>query len=93
MNGWNEISNEKELVLKLLNTGHLNVPERNNLPGKKVRASVASEVIKEDLNSFGWFPGSHQLPVGDAGGQYFQLELKPDGRALFHHNFEYSYLK
>ena len=93
MNGWNEINDEKELILKLFNTGHLNVPERGNLPEGKVRASVASEVIKESLNSLGWFPGSHQLPVGDAGGQYMQLELKPDSRTLIHHNFEYSYLR
>ena len=93
MNGWDEISDEKELILKLFKTGHLNVPERTSLPGGIVRASVAREVINERLSSSGWFPASRQFPVGDAGGQYFQLELRSDGKALLHHNFENSYLK
>jgi len=30
MNGWDEISNEKDLILKLFKTDHLNVPERKS---------------------------------------------------------------
>ena len=93
MNGWDEINDEKELILKLFKTDHLNVPERTSLPGGMVRASVAREVINESLSSSGWFPGSHQFPVGDPGGQYFQIELRTDGKTFLHHNFEYSYLK
>lgn len=93
MNELDEISDEKELILKLFETDHLNVPERNSLPSGIVRASVAREVINERLSSSGWFPGFHQFPVDDAGGQYFQLELRSDGKALLHHNFEESYLK
>ena len=93
MNRWNEINDEKELILKLFRMDHLNVSERTSLPGKAVRASVAREVINGSLSSSGWFPGSHQFPVGDAGGQYFQIELRIDGKALLHHNFEYSFLR
>ena len=88
-----ELSNEKELILKLFKSDHLNVPERASLPGGRVRASIALEAINEKLTSSGWFPGSHQFPIGDSGGQYFQLELKSNGKALLHHNFEENYLK
>jgi hypothetical protein len=93
MNGWDDIKKDKELILKLLKTDHLNVPERTSLPGGKVRVSVARKVINESLSSSGWFPGSHQYPVGNMGGQYFQLELRSDGQAVLHHNYEDSYLK
>lgn len=93
MNEWDEIKDEKELLLKLFETEHLNVPERGNLPNGKVRHSVARKLIKNHLKNHGWFPGEKQKPIGDAGGEYYQLELKADGRAILHHNFEYSYLK
>ena len=93
MNGWNEISDEKELILKLFNTGHLNVPERGNLPEGKVRVSIAQKVIKEGLQLFGWFPGPQQFPVGDEGGSYIQLEIRQGGKVFLHHNFEISFLK
>ena len=84
---------EKELILKLFYTDHLNVPERARLPGGVVRASVAREVVNEGINSSGWFPGSHQFPIGDDGGEYFQLELISEKEVLMLHNFEASFLK
>ncbi|MCP3929438.1 MAG: hypothetical protein GY705_10095 [Bacteroidetes bacterium] len=93
MNEFNEMKDEKELLLKLFETDHLNVPERSNLPNGIVRLSVAKKLIADHLIANGWFPGHKQKPVGDHGGQYFQLEYESDNRIILHHNFEYSYLK
>jgi len=90
MDQHSDIGNEKELLLKLFHRGHINVPERRSLPGGKVRACIAYEVILEWLKSFGWFPGEHQSGVGDSGGSYSQLELTHDGRAFLHLNEEYA---
>ena len=84
---------EKELLLKLFETDHLNFPERRNLPNGIVRVSVAKELIENHLKANGWFPGYKQKPTGDLGGQYFQLEYESDNRIFLHHNYEYSYLK
>ncbi len=93
MNGWAEIKNEKELLLKLFKSGHLNVPERANLPNGKVRESAATELILNLLEKFGWFPGSKQYPINDDGGQYIQIELRDGGKSFIHHNFEYRYMR
>ena len=93
MNEFNDIKDEKELLLKLFKTDHLNVPERKNLPKGEVRESAARELIKNLLKAHGWFPCEKQKPIGDAGGSYLQLELKVDGSANLHENYEYSYLK
>ena len=90
---WDEIKDEKELLLKLFRTGHLNVPERKNLPNGKVRVSVAQDLITEILNTYGWFPWKKQYPIGDAGGEYLQLEFGSDGNSFLHQNYEYGYLK
>jgi len=74
MNGWNEIKDEKELLLKLFETDHLNVPERSNLPNGIIRESVAKKLVFDHLKAHGWFPGNKQKPIGDLGGDYFQLE-------------------
>jgi hypothetical protein len=87
------MDNEKELLLKLFQRGHINVPERNSLPFGKVRASIAHELILEKLKSFGWFPGDHQFKVGDSGGEYSQLELTAEGKAFLHLNQEYALLR
>ncbi len=82
MNGWAEIKNEKELLLKLFKSGHLNVPERANLPNGKVRESAATELILNLLEKFGWFPGSKQYPINDDGGQYIHIELSAGGKSF-----------
>jgi len=87
------MKNEKELLLKLFETDHLNVLERSNLPNGIVRISVVKKLIVDHLKANGWFPGHKQKPVDDPGGQYFQLEYASDDRMILHHNFEYSYLK
>ncbi len=83
---------EKELLLKLVTTGHLNVPERKELPQGQVRASIAKELIYEMLH-IGWFPGNKQKPVGNAGGEYLQLETAPGGKIILHRNTEASLYK
>lgn len=42
---------EKELVRKLVLTGHLNVPERKALPGRAARASLIRQVVEDALRS------------------------------------------
>ena len=44
-------SEERELVRKLILTGHLNVPERKLLPGRIVRSSQIRAVLGELLQS------------------------------------------
>lgn len=80
---------ERELLLKLFTTGHLNVPERKELPYGKIRASFAKQIISEMLLG-GWFPGKQQFGVGNAGGEYIQLEAAADGKILLHRNTEAS---
>jgi len=93
MNDLNEIKSEKELLLKLFTTEHLNVSERKGLPNGVVRENAARELITNHLKEHGWFPGMKQKPVGDSGGEYFQIEYKDKGNIVFHHNYESSYLK
>ena len=93
MNKWDEIKDEKELLLKLFETDHLNVPERRKLPNGKVRESIARELISDLLKEHGWFPGDKQKPIDDAGGDYLQLELVSDNKTVLHHNYEDTYLK
>jgi hypothetical protein len=49
------VADEKELIRKLILTGHLNVPERRALPDRKAKASLIYSVIEEALQSGGWF--------------------------------------
>lgn len=42
-------TDEKELVRKLVFTGHLNVPERKALPGRRVKGSLIRAVVAEAL--------------------------------------------
>jgi hypothetical protein len=88
------MTREQELLLKLFTTGHLNVPERSELPGGTVRASVARELITERLRH-GWFPGDKQFTLGNVGGEYLQLELTKSGQVILHRNTEaglYQYI-
>lgn len=93
MNTTKEMTIEMDLLLKLFETEHLNVPERNSLPNGKVRESVSRKLILNHLETFGWFPGKKQKLTGDAGGEYLQLEYRPKNVAIFHQNYEYSYMK
>ena len=93
MNDLNEIKTEKELLHKLFTTEHLNVSERKSLPNGVVRESSARELISAHVKEHGWFPGVKQKPVGNSGGEYFQIEYKEKGNIVFHHNYESSYLK
>lgn len=45
------VADEKELVRKLVLTGHINVPERKALPGRTAKASLVRSVIEEALRS------------------------------------------
>jgi hypothetical protein len=47
----NEATDEREIVRKLVLTGHLSVPERKLLPGRAVKASLIRSVIEETLQS------------------------------------------
>ncbi len=47
---------EAELTRKLVDTFHLSVPERADLPGGRVRWSVLVCAVGESLAEFGWFP-------------------------------------
>jgi hypothetical protein len=49
------VADEKELIRKLVFTGHLNVPERRALPDRKAKASLIYSVIEEALESGEWF--------------------------------------
>jgi hypothetical protein len=49
------LADEKELVQKLVFTGHLNVPERRALPKQKAKASLIGSVIEDALQSGEWF--------------------------------------
>jgi hypothetical protein len=84
---------ERELLLKLFGTGHLNVPERLALPSGRVRLSIAKMLIQESLHTNGWFPGSQQFAIGDPGGEYLQLELDESGTIILHRNTECSLLR
>lgn len=50
---------EKELICKLIFTGHLNVPERRALPEKKAKASLIYSIMEEALQTghffFAWW--------------------------------------
>jgi hypothetical protein len=81
---------EKELLLKLFTTHHLNVPERQAFPDKKIPASKIRALIEDSLSTAGWFPGDHPYPKGDAGGEYLQLE-KIEDAIILHLNTESSY--
>ena len=81
------MTREQELLLKLFTTGHLNVPERSELSGGAVRASVARELITERLMQ-GCFPGDRQFAIGNVGGEYLQLELTKSGRVILLRNTE-----
>jgi len=45
------VAGEKELVRKLVFTGHISVPERKALPGGRAKASLIRSVVKEALRS------------------------------------------
>ena len=47
---------EAELTRKLVDTFHLSVPERADLPGGRVRWSVFVCAVNESLAESGWFP-------------------------------------
>ena len=84
---------EMALIFKLLTTYHLNVPERGLLPEDQIRSSAAKEVITKSLDTYGWFPGEKQYPVGHSGGSYFQIEKISAGKMVLHENYEYGFSK
>jgi len=45
------VADEKELVRKLVFTGHISVPERKALPGGTAKASLIQSVVEETLRS------------------------------------------
>jgi len=73
------LPDERTLVLKLVTTWHLNVPERRALPGGKARASLVIAAIQEALKSEDGFP-----PDGDPMTASMGLDRSPWRRELLH---------
>jgi hypothetical protein len=53
--------NEREILIKLITTGHINMPERHQLPGGKAKASILIEIIVEQLNIHDNYPSGLKL--------------------------------
>jgi hypothetical protein len=70
------VADEKELVRKLVFTGHLSVPERKALPGGTAKASLIRSVVEEALRSGGpfrawWLPDDSMIGC--------EMEYRGDG--------------
>ncbi len=72
---------ERELIRKLVEMWHLNVPERRGLRRGVARASLIHSVIQEVLRETGWFP-RHWRPDQHFDGRL--IELLPDGTCGTH---------
>lgn len=53
--------NEREILIKLITTGHINMPERHQLPGGKAKASILIDIIVEQLNIHDNYPSGIKL--------------------------------
>ena len=67
---------ERDLGRKLLATYHLSVPERQALPGGRVRFSVLVAAVQDALGDSGWFP--FELKPGQDIGEGAVLESRHD---------------
>ena len=61
-----EATDEREIVRKLILTGHLSVPERKRLPGGTAKVSLMRSIIEEILQSGAvlrawWFPDDSMI--------------------------------
>ena len=83
-------TSEKELIRKLVDTCHLNVPERRGLPGGRAKASLILDAIEETLRTGGWFPSGMRPEDDYAGGL---IELSPDGHCKIYWKSEFSFLR
>jgi hypothetical protein len=75
----------RELCLKLLETLHLNVPERRSLPDKGAPFSEMVVGVEQRLARDHWFP--IQLRTGTIIGQRATIELR-DGKIWVHEQWE-----
>jgi len=76
---------ERALTQKLVETLHLNVLERRQLPNGRVRAGVIFNVIEELLKEHGWFPGNlRPSDIYDGG----LLEMQNTGSHRIHWKHE-----
>jgi len=72
---------EKALCLKLLSKLHLSVPERRALPNRRARFSVIVQVVRDALESSGFFPFRYE--PGSAIGEGAVIERR-DGEVWLH---------
>ncbi|HEV8004183.1 MAG TPA: hypothetical protein VGP63_30240 [Planctomycetaceae bacterium] len=83
-------TDERELIRKLVDTCHLNVPERRGLPGGRAKASLILDAIEETLRTGGWFPSGVRPEDDYAGGL---IELSPEGQCRIYWKSEFSFLR
>ena len=57
----------KELITKLLTTGHLNMTERKRLPGGVISLEMIERVIGQILESKGFSPGTKRMKQPPTG--------------------------
>ena len=76
---------ERELVEKLVVKGHLNVPERRQLPAGLAKASLVREAILGKLWSTGWFPPDWRPEMQYHGGL---IERLAGGACRLHWKYE-----
>ncbi len=70
------LADEKELTRKLVFTGHLSVPERRALPGRKAKASLIRSVVEDAMRS-GRFFRAWWLPDDSMAG--CEIEYRGEG--------------
>jgi hypothetical protein len=67
---------ELEIVSKLVERSHINVPERRALPDGAARFSLIRDAIASHLNEPAWFPPDRR-PESDFDGAV--IERRPNG--------------
>jgi hypothetical protein len=81
---------ERTLTQKLVETGHLNVLERKQLPNGRVRAGVIFYIVEELLKEHGWFPQNlRPSDIYDGG----LLEMQTNGLCRIHWKHEVGLLR
>ncbi len=80
-------SSERDLCRKLIVSSHLSVPEREALPRGRARFSVIRELIRESLETDGWFP--EPMEPGRDIGEGAVLESR-EGHLWLHEQHEAS---
>ena len=81
----NELVSEQQVLRKLLETLHVNVPERKALSGGRARFSGLVAAVRAALGESPWFP-AHLRPDGKFTGAI--IEARPSGAYLVHERHE-----